>query len=699
MNLRPPSRRYDGKYIESMHDSNFIGLHRRFRLVIFVLFLITGAGKYVWAQPFVHPGCLHTMADLNRMKTNVLAGNHPWIDDWNRLLTDPQAKSNWNPAAHANMGVSRQRADADAHAVYLNTLRWNISGDTNFAECAVKICNVWSASVNQVPVGNDTPGLIGIPIFNFALAGELLRTYPGWKPADFNQFTNMMVRYLYPVCHDFLADHNGACVSYFWANWDACNIGALIAMGVLCDNTNIYHEGIEYFKQGAGMGSIYNAVPFLHTPNLGQWQESGRDQEHAQLGLGFLATACEVARHQGLDLYGTANNRLLAGAEYIAQFNLGKTVPYNYYNNCNNSKNFWPAANGRGRLNDRPIWEMIYNHYVVQQGLSAPNTTAMTQLMRPEHGSPDHFGYGTLTFTLNAAMSPYPPSPVPPIPTDLTATVGVSRVTLRWASRGDTAQGYTVSRSTTSDGPYSTIASWTANTIATYTDNHVVNGTTYYYVVAANNQSGTSGNSAPASATPVAAGKLPAGWAQHGIGTLFSTGRASYAGVCGNTFVIGGAGTGIGGTKDSCGFVCMNVTGDYIFTGRLLASNANKAGLMIRESLSSGAKSLALTLGEIGARGTRFRTRSSTGGSTSTESGNDYTTTPVWYRLQRSGNNFTASHSPDGVTWYNLGSSLVTMATNCYVGLTAVGKTATFDNVSFVPMSTPTGFERRSGQN
>ena len=128
---------------------------------------------------FVHPGGLHTLADLERMKTNVLAGNHPWIDDWNRLLTDRQAQGNYRSAPQANMGVSRQRADADAHAAYLNALRWAISGDTNYAECAVRICNAWSASVNQVPTGQDMPGLIGIPIFNFALAGELLRIYPG----------------------------------------------------------------------------------------------------------------------------------------------------------------------------------------------------------------------------------------------------------------------------------------------------------------------------------------------------------------------------------------------------------------------------------------------------------------------------------------------------------------------------------------
>lgn len=166
----------------------------------------------------------------------------------------------------------------------------------------------------------------------------------------------MMTNYFYPVCHDFLNRHNNACISAYWANWDACNLGAMIAMGVLCDNTNIYNEGVSYFKTSAGNGNISNAVPYLYAGNIGQWQESGRDQEHAPFGVGLLGSACQVAWNQGLDLFSYANNRLLAGAEYVAQYNLGKSVPYTYYNNCSNSKNFWAAHNGRGRLDDRPLW-------------------------------------------------------------------------------------------------------------------------------------------------------------------------------------------------------------------------------------------------------------------------------------------------------------------------------------------------------
>jgi hypothetical protein len=61
-----------------------------------------------------------------------------------------------------------------------------------------------------------------------------------------------------------------------------------------------------------------------------------------------------------------------------------------------------------------------------------------------------------------------------------------------------------VKRSTTSGGPYSTIA--TGVTSASYTDSSVTGGTTYYYVVSAVNPQGESPNSNQASATPVAPG-------------------------------------------------------------------------------------------------------------------------------------------------------------------------------------------------
>ena len=89
----------------------------------------------------------------------------------------------------------------------------------------------------------------------------------------------------------------------------------------------------------------------------------------------------------------------------------------------------------------------------------------------------------------------------PSAPTGLTATPGNNQVSLGWnASAG--ASTYNVKRSTTSGGPYSVIA--TGVTSTSYVDMTAGNGTTYYYVVSAENGVGESGNSNEASATPQA---------------------------------------------------------------------------------------------------------------------------------------------------------------------------------------------------
>ncbi len=644
------------------------------------------------ARAFEHPGGLHTLADLERMRTNVLAGNHPWIDDWQKLLKNPQAQANWRPDPRTG---SRQRADLDAHAAYLNALRWYISGDTNHAECAARICNAWSADMQGPPTWNDTPGLSGIPIFDFALAGELLRLYPGWKTGGFDRYTNMLVRYCYPVCHRFLAHHNGACISAYWANWDAGNIGALIAMGVLCDHTNIFNEGVEYFEHGAGMGSISNAVPFLYSGGLGQWQESGRDQEHAQLGIGLLGSACQVAWNQGVDLFGYADNRLLAGAEYVAKCNLSyppATIPYTFYDNCANARQCYLSLNQIGRTDDRPVWELIYNHYAVLRGLPAPYSQAMAQLIRPEGGSADHFGYGTLAFTLAAKTSPFPPNPIPSVPTGLTAEAGVGQVLLHWEkAANDYAQGYIVRRATDIGGPFAPVAAWNNRTATEFIDHSVANGVTYYYVIAATNQAGTSADSPEAHAQPVAAGPLPAGWANAEIGGAGVTGGATFARVGENTFIAQAGGGNIGAKTDALSFIHCGVAGDFIFTARLLDahwSGRDKIGIMIRESLDPGAKTVALTLGELGNRQCRFGTRPESSAPMTWQAGNDYTLAPVWFKLERNANRVAGYQSVDGTHWFLAGSSLVSLKNPCLVGFaltagrTRILNTSVFDHVT-----------------
>ena len=667
------------------------------RLICLTTLLFCGRPLHAQTD-FVHPGGLHTTADLDRMKAKVAAGEHPWIDCWNDLIANPKAQFTYVATPYADMDTNRQQASADAVAAYLNSLRWYISGDTRYADCAVRIMNAWSSKVNVAHIGFEG-GLMGIPAYEFAVAGEVLRTYPGWAPDDFTRFKSMMTTYIYPTDHDFLVRHDGLPITHYWANWDICNMTAILAIGVLCDDRAKFDEAIDYFKHGKGNGSIEHAVPYLYKGGLGQWQESGRDQEHAQLGVGMMATFCQIAWNQGVDLYGYDHNRLLAGAEYVAAYNMWKPVPYTFYNNEDDVNQYWisdltgQTGGNRGRL-QRPIWEMIYNHYVVLRGLKAPYVKEMAEIYRPEgFEHDDNFGFGTLAYTLDSTASPFPPAAVPPTPRDVTATGGVGRVWLKWTP-SPTANGYNVERATTKGGPYTALASF-HGTFPLYEDDAVTNGVAYYYVVSASNQLGASGVSKAATATPAGIGPLPTGWSQTDIGTCIHPGSASYADVSSETFVVSGSGSGIGvgSGLDGVSFTYTKANGDFTFTARRPFSSFTggahqRTGIMIRQSLDPTAMSVAMITGDLGAREARFGARLTDEAPMTWQAGNAYSTGSTWLRLKRSGSTFTGFQSIDGITWYAVGSPYtVPMTGDSYVGFAVSSNSdkingATFDNVS-----------------
>ena len=95
---------------------------------------------------------------------------------------------------------------------------------------------------------------------------------------------------------------------------------------------------------------------------------------------------------------------------------------------------------------------------------------------------------------------------VPAAPTGLTATPGDTKIALSWIASAD-ATSYVVKRGTTKGGPYVPLMPAVPLTGTTYVDTGLTNGTTYDYVVDA---FGTSPDSAPVSAKPVAATTPPA---------------------------------------------------------------------------------------------------------------------------------------------------------------------------------------------
>jgi hypothetical protein len=372
------------------------------------------AAPVAQAAALVHPGMLHTQADFARMAAKVSANAQPWAAGWGRLTANSHSQSTWKARPLATVirggtGSNYPQLYNDIHAAYQNALRWKITGNTANGNAARDILNAWSGTLKTVTGDSDRFLASGIYGYQFANAAEIMRGYSGF---DLARFQTMMLNVFYPMNNDFLLHHNNACITNYWANWDLCNMASVLAIGILCDDQAKVDQAITYFKTGAGNGSMLHVVPYLYSGGLGQWQESGRDQGHTMLGIGLMGSFCQMAWNQGQDMFGYSSNRILAGCEYAAKYNLGQSVPFTTYRwgtgqNCAAESQTVISSASRGDI--RPIWELVYNHYVKLKGLSAPYSTAYASKVRPEGGGGDYgpnsggydqLGFGTLTFTL-----------------------------------------------------------------------------------------------------------------------------------------------------------------------------------------------------------------------------------------------------------------------------------------------------------
>ena len=684
----------------------------------FIILLSLFSNEKMHSQAFVHPGGLHTMTDLQRMKSKVLSNTSPWADGWRFLCNDSKASNTYNPGARTNVGGgdgTRQRAAKDADAAYFNAIRWYISGDESYAKNAIKIIKTWTDSLNKVNPNNIEMPVSGelfqFPVCHMLNAAEVLRVYPGFDTSTvvFKEFKKTCLLRFYPACRDFL----GGCNS--WPSWDGPALAGMLQIGVFCDRRDIFNAAIDYYKTGIGGGALKKMV----WQDSGQGIEVGRDLAHAPLAIEHAAEMSQWAWNQGVDLFGLYDNRLLKGMEYICKYQRYHDVEWVPYYSCNSASDgqnfYFPSINYHGRLEKVPSYELIYNHYVHIKGLEAPYLRATINLKGLVPTNSDDIGESGLTYSLTDTTTIFIPRPIPAAPANLTAISGASNVALNWtAPEGDVAQGYVVSRATQSNGTYSVVASWNNYSNTNFVDTSGIDNVTYYYKVQAINQSGTSVYSNIASAKPArTSATLMTGWAQKDIGTVAAPGTAKYTNAANNSFILRGSGAGMGGSADNCNYTYTRVTGDYTITARLFrttlsGSNSDRIGIMVRDSLAPGGLAAFLGLSDTGFRKVWLTTRSSFGSSPGWKLGNGFTWVPTWFRIKckevtnPSGFKIVGYQSIDGVNWGAVDSSTIysfsknsknVFTKSYYVGLYVCAgssqatqiTTATFDNVTVEP--------------
>lgn len=432
---------------------------------------------------FIHPGGLHTAADFERIRRQISEGNTAVKAAYNRLCKDNLGQSSKYVAPvqtivrNGGTGDAYINAAQGAACIYMNALRWQIDGSKAHARNAVKNLMAWVDMDSGVSGGEYV--LCAVYGFQFAQGAELLRDFDEWSEEDQARCRRWMVNTWYRVANDFLHWHNGQWVNAdswcgyrpgsFWSNWELCCALCMVSVGVFCDDVYIYNQGMSYLKydqlygydrccnkqisakcdcpetvtaaayhyqnysatvpyiyNDGCMGFMGNLIPVLHDDErgpygkLGQMQESGRDQGHCLMSIGLTSDICQTAWSQGDDLYGYMDNRMAAGAEFVAAYNYGNVddLPWTEYRYADRltafSENVWcmtgPSGETRGGM--RPIWNRLVGHYEGVRGREMKYSRMGVAAQGEDYGGQqyasgyyDHLGYTILTCTPDSVPS------------------------------------------------------------------------------------------------------------------------------------------------------------------------------------------------------------------------------------------------------------------------------------------------------
>jgi len=361
--------------------------------ILFVCLLASSANAQL-----VHPGGWHTQEDLTLIREKIAAGESPWRRAWIVARSEgPDANFTSNPPALITNNGDMHTA---GFAAWVLTMKWVASGDRAFSDAAIGIIDNWVARVRDFDVFAPTL-TVSTGAGAMAQAAEILAHgfdgEAGWPQEDVAAAQVWFRDVIYEP-----QTNTGLLSS---ANFGTSALGGNMSMAIFMDDQERYNFQRQAYITGYnsedGCNSLTDYIPFA----TGQAFETGRDQIHVQGGIAHLTEAALCLWNQGDPFIYLEENRLLAGVEYHARYNLGfdDLPPLNpdIPNQCNlsfswlNSTEISPE--GRGVFS--PVYYMSAKLFS-KAGLDHPNTQAVLTSpgYSPEINNFAHPGLGTFAF-------------------------------------------------------------------------------------------------------------------------------------------------------------------------------------------------------------------------------------------------------------------------------------------------------------
>lgn len=294
-----------------------------------------------------HPCLFYTQNDFDFVAGKIQNQEQPWTRALELLKEHDLCKLSYNVQTteyivrdgrtNPPVAVNYSVFDKATRVAWMMALRWKFTGEEAYGKKAIEIMDAWARDSKGPYTENGSyinpdMNLIALEIPDILQAAEIMRESDLWSKEKAEIFGNWLV--------NNFANH---CIAFFsrptnkgsMSNWDMAQVQALLAMGIYTNNDDLIDIAINYFKEGAGNGSIIHALPrdlYHKDPDsnetLAQYAEAGRDQGHGSLSVRVMADICQLAKNIGVDLYGYQENGILAMTEYCCKLNLTKKYPF-----------------------------------------------------------------------------------------------------------------------------------------------------------------------------------------------------------------------------------------------------------------------------------------------------------------------------------------------------------------------------------
>lgn len=307
------------------------------------------------------------------MRTMVEKEEEPWISGFKALQADSYSSTDYvmqGPKAIISRGSPSNFSTftADTRAAYQHAILWYITRKDGHWKKSTEILDAWGTNLTNI-IGLDTSLLVGIEGDIFANAAEIMRWEGDWTEAGAawqggTGFSNQL--YWLFARQSIIIGH---------ANYGMASIKALLSFSIYLEDVNMFNYALNAY-----LNDLCAGLPGNFDRRTGQSSEAGRDQSHAQSGLGWAALAAETLETQGINVWDEMGGVFLKASEHLAKYNLNESVEYDpKFSRCLAVLVDGPwdtiSERNRGITGRSPgVWDLIYYKFVVEKGKKAPWT-------------------------------------------------------------------------------------------------------------------------------------------------------------------------------------------------------------------------------------------------------------------------------------------------------------------------------------